>query len=117
MSTACDCKDLDVLADPPRDAAKATRPRRGPGSSQRGLVKGEASHLSGRQTDYRRKDGRRNNADMGEGGSRLDGQRGERYGSTMTRHPLHGVQRSRRRTAMVVNDISTIWSGCWSRAA
>lgn len=60
------------------DAAKATRPRRKPGSSQGpGLVKGEASHLSGRQTDYRRKDGRRNHADMGEGGSRLDGHRGE----------------------------------------
>jgi hypothetical protein len=60
------------------DAAKATRPRRGPGSSRGpGLVKGEASHLSGRQTEYTRKAGRRNNADMGEGGSRLDGYRGQ----------------------------------------
>jgi len=61
------------------DAAKATRPRRGPGSSRGpGLVKGEASHSSGRQTDYTRKAGRRNNTDMGEGGSRLDGHRGQR---------------------------------------
>jgi hypothetical protein len=60
------------------DAAKATRPRRGPGSSRGpGLVKGEASHLSGRQTEYTRKAGRRNNTDMGEGGSRLDGHRGQ----------------------------------------
>ena len=60
------------------DAAKATRPRRGPSSSRGpGLVKGEASHLSGRQTDYTRKAGRRNNTDMGEGGARLDGHRGQ----------------------------------------
>ena len=59
------------------DAAKATRPRRAPGSSRTTLVKGEASHLSGRQTEYTRKAGRRNNADMGEGGSRLDGHRGQ----------------------------------------
>ncbi|KAK6905792.1 hypothetical protein I203_106623 [Kwoniella mangroviensis CBS 8507] len=58
------------------DARKAKRPSRGPGSSrQPGLVKGEASHRSGRQTEYRRKAGRKNNADMGEGGSRLDGGR------------------------------------------
>lgn len=60
------------------DAAKATRPRRGPSSSRGpGLVKGEASHLSGRQTEYTRKAGRRNNTDMGQGGSRLDGHRGQ----------------------------------------
>jgi len=60
------------------DAAKATRPRRAPGRSRGpGLVKGEASHLSGRQTEYNLKAGRRNNTDMGEGGSRLDGHRGQ----------------------------------------
>nr|XP_019015006.1 uncharacterized protein I206_01094 [Kwoniella pini CBS 10737]OCF53787.1 hypothetical protein I206_01094 [Kwoniella pini CBS 10737] len=58
------------------DARKAKRPARGPGASGApGLVKGEASHRSGRQTEYRRKAGRKNNADMGEGGSRLDGSR------------------------------------------
>ncbi|WVF70547.1 hypothetical protein IAT40_005338 [Kwoniella sp. CBS 6097] len=58
------------------DARKAKRPSRGPGASQApGLVKGEASHRSGRQTEYKRKAGQRNNADMGEGGSRLDGGR------------------------------------------
>lgn len=41
-----------------------------------GLVKGEASHRSGRQTDYRRKAGRRVNTDMGESSGRLDGRRG-----------------------------------------
>ncbi|RSH84144.1 uncharacterized protein EHS24_005647 [Apiotrichum porosum] len=40
-----------------------------------GLVKGEASHRSGRQTDYRRKAGRRVNTDMGESSGRLDGRR------------------------------------------
>ncbi|KAK8865992.1 hypothetical protein IAR55_001143 [Kwoniella newhampshirensis] len=56
------------------DARKARRPNRGPGASQTpGLVKGEASHRSGRQTEYKRKAGRRNNADMGEVGARLDG--------------------------------------------
>ncbi|WVQ85288.1 hypothetical protein IAT38_007453 [Cryptococcus sp. DSM 104549] len=58
------------------DARKARRAPRGPSASKApGLVKGEASHLSGRQTEYKRKAGRRNNADMGEGGSRLDGGR------------------------------------------
>ncbi|WVR05950.1 hypothetical protein IAU60_002977 [Kwoniella sp. DSM 27419] len=58
------------------DARKAKRPAGGPRASQApGLVKGEASHRSGRQTDYRRKDGRRNNADMGSAGARLDGGR------------------------------------------
>ncbi|WWC86328.1 uncharacterized protein L201_001201 [Kwoniella dendrophila CBS 6074] len=58
------------------DARKAKRPTRGPGSSRApGLVKGEASHRSGRQTEYKRKAGMKNNADMGEGGSRLDGGR------------------------------------------
>ncbi|WVW82392.1 hypothetical protein I302_104399 [Kwoniella bestiolae CBS 10118] len=58
------------------DARKAKRPSRGPGSTRApGMVKGEASHRSGRQTEYVRKAGRRNNADMGEGGSRLDGGR------------------------------------------
>lgn len=66
------------------DAAKATRPRRGPGSSRGpGLVKGEASHLSGRQTEYTRKAGSRNNTDMGEGGSRLDGHRGELWNASL----------------------------------
>ncbi|WWD17810.1 hypothetical protein CI109_102252 [Kwoniella shandongensis] len=56
------------------DARKARRPNRGPSASQGpGLVKGEASHRSGRQTEYNRKAGRRNNADMGEVGLRLDG--------------------------------------------
>ncbi|WWC58662.1 uncharacterized protein I303_101206 [Kwoniella dejecticola CBS 10117] len=58
------------------DARKAKRPARGPGASRTpGLVQGEASHRSGRQTEYRRKAGRKNNVDMGEGGSRLDGSR------------------------------------------
>ncbi|WVQ97375.1 hypothetical protein IAU59_004487 [Kwoniella sp. CBS 9459] len=58
------------------DARKAKRPTRGPGVSRApGLVKGEASHRSGRQTEYRRKAGQRNAANMGEGGSRLDGGR------------------------------------------
>ncbi|WRT64221.1 uncharacterized protein IL334_001150 [Kwoniella shivajii] len=58
------------------DARKAKRPSRGPGASRTpGLVKGEASHRSGRQTEYRRKAGRKNNADMGEVGLRLDGGR------------------------------------------
>ncbi|OCF31094.1 hypothetical protein I316_07225 [Kwoniella heveanensis BCC8398] len=58
------------------DARKAKRPSRGPGASRApGLVKGEASHRSGRQTEYRRKAGLRNGANMGEGGSRLDGGR------------------------------------------
>lgn len=59
-----------------RDARKAkglVRRRR----KDDGLVKGEASHRSGRQTEYRRKAGRRNNVDMGEGGSRLDGNKRE----------------------------------------
>ncbi|ODO07212.1 hypothetical protein L198_00791 [Cryptococcus wingfieldii CBS 7118] len=57
------------------DAKKARRAPRRPASSGTGLVKGEASHLSGRQTEYKRKAGRRNNADMGETGARLDGVR------------------------------------------
>ena len=54
----------------PRDAKKA-RPRK----RRTALVKGEASHTSGRQTDYRRKAGQRNNVDMGEAGVKLDGSR------------------------------------------
>ncbi|KAL7424765.1 hypothetical protein Q5752_000449 [Cryptotrichosporon argae] len=57
------------------DARKAKRPRAGPTSSRGpGLVKGEASNRSGRQTEYRRKAGQRNNVDMGDG-ARLDGKR------------------------------------------
>ncbi|KAL1410643.1 hypothetical protein Q8F55_004662 [Vanrija albida] len=57
------------------DARKARRRGgRGPASSRApGLVRGEASHRSGRQTDYNRKTARRTNVDMDEGGSRLDG--------------------------------------------
>lgn len=57
------------------DAKKARRPRRsGPTySAMPGLVKGEASHRSGRQTEYKRKAGRKNNADMGASSGRLDG--------------------------------------------
>lgn len=63
----------------PWDARKARARRgRGPTSSRApGLVKGEASLRSGRQTEYRRKAGRRNNVDMGESVGRLDGRRGE----------------------------------------
>ncbi|ORY23213.1 WLM domain-domain-containing protein [Naematelia encephala] len=58
------------------DAQKARGPRRGPSASQTpGLVKGEASHLSGRQTEYNPKGARRVNVDMGENGTRLDGKR------------------------------------------
>ncbi|WVQ70897.1 hypothetical protein IAR50_000422 [Cryptococcus sp. DSM 104548] len=57
------------------DAKKARRAPKGPASSRTGLVKGEASHLSGRQTEYKRKAGRRINVDMGETGARLDGVR------------------------------------------
>lgn len=73
-----DLHSLATATDLFRDARKARRPNRGPGASRGpGLVKGEASHLSGRQTEYRRKAGRRVNVDMGEKGARLDGQRGK----------------------------------------
>lgn len=61
-----------------RDAKRARRgPRRRQANRTAGLVQGEASHRSGRQTEYRRKAGRRNNVDMGDNGLRLDGIRGE----------------------------------------
>lgn len=63
---------------PKRDAKRARRgPRRRQANRTTGLVQGEASHRSGRQTEYRRKAGRRNNVDMGDNGLRLDGIRGE----------------------------------------
>ncbi|KIR37171.1 hypothetical protein I352_00483 [Cryptococcus deuterogattii MMRL2647] len=56
------------------DAKRARRgPRRRQANRTTGLVQGEASHRSGRQTEYRRKAGRRNNVDMGDNGLRLDG--------------------------------------------
>ncbi|UOH80290.1 hypothetical protein LQV05_002941 [Cryptococcus neoformans] len=55
------------------DAKKARRGPRRQGNRTTGLVKGEASHRSGRQTEYRKKAGRRNNVDMGDNGLRLDG--------------------------------------------
>lgn len=55
------------------DAKKARRGPRRQANRTTGLVKGEASHRSGRQTEYRKKAGRRNNADMGDNGLRLDG--------------------------------------------
>ncbi|EIW72788.1 hypothetical protein TREMEDRAFT_58958 [Tremella mesenterica DSM 1558] len=57
------------------DGKKAKPPSRGPRSSHSGLVQGEASNRSGRQTEYRRKAGTRNQVDMGTEGSRLDGRR------------------------------------------
>ncbi|WVO13014.1 hypothetical protein L204_100623 [Cryptococcus depauperatus] len=58
------------------DAKKAKKSRRGSNASLKSeLAKGQASRKSGRQTDYKRKDGRRNNVDMGEIGMRLDGVR------------------------------------------
>ena len=79
-----------------RDARKARRPRRGPGaSSAPNLVKGEASHRSGRQTDYRRQAGRRVNADMGASGVRLDGMRGPWRNDFKA--VTYGAQRSRKR--------------------
>ncbi|WOO85267.1 DNA-dependent metalloprotease WSS1 [Vanrija pseudolonga] len=63
-----------VSAGDARKARGGRRAGRGPASSRApGLVQGEASHRSGRQTDYNRKPARRTNVDMGEGGSRLDG--------------------------------------------
>lgn len=70
-----------------RDARKAKRPRRGPrASAAPGLVKGEASHRSGRQTEYRRKAGTKNNAEMGASEGRLDGKRGESSNGGLTRN-------------------------------
>lgn len=58
------------------DSRKARGQARGPRSSQTpGLVKGEASHRSGRQTEYNVKSARRNNVDMGSESTRLDGGR------------------------------------------
>lgn len=60
-----------------RDARSARKPRAGKRvSTAQGLVQGEASVSSGRQTDYRRKAGRRVNVDMGQSMGRLDGSRG-----------------------------------------
>lgn len=59
-----------------RDARKGGSGRgRATSSRGPGLVKGEASLRSGRQTAYRRKAGSRNNVDMGDDIGRLDGRK------------------------------------------
>lgn len=75
LCTCCQSVLLTFYAK--RDAKKARRGPRRQGNRTTGLVKGEASHRSGRQTEYRKKAGRRNNVDMGDNGLRLDGIRGE----------------------------------------
>ncbi|KAK4689717.1 DNA-dependent metalloprotease WSS1, partial [Tremellales sp. Uapishka_1] len=57
------------------DAKKTKGPGRGPASSRTpAMVKGEASHRSGAQTERKRRAGTRTNVDMGQG-MRLDGKR------------------------------------------